>query len=560
MVERPSVRVEAGTDASAATSILPETGARTSPPSRSSTSSMSSPSLGTVATAKSALDFSEVIRTRNFCFVGMVIAFFGLFAIPLLPGGYVTTRLFMVSIGVCIVCLLYLLYRTRTPETYHLGVGITIAWFVPVTGVCTAIPFFGPMSPAPILLVLGIFFNGLGGTRGVAVATYIVCATVQGVTGGLVVFGVMSDPGFIHPANLATEYVFTTQILIQIVLAGTFVVARASRRSHMSALSDLEKAVRAVAQREALLEEARADLRRALGSTRGRFTDQTIGSFQLGDLIGQGAMGEVYQALDTRDHQSVAVKMLSRASLGNAQHVERFMRELRTTTAISSPHVVKVLAVGEHPLPHLVMERLRGQDLSALLKSRGTLDADGVVDLVRQVADGLAAASAAGIVHRDIKPQNLFLSDGTTWKILDFGVARIAASTDTLTAGQIIGTPGYMSPEQARGGKVDRRSDVYSLAAVAYRALTGQSLFKGGEVVDMLYKVVHTMPRRPSQVAPLPADVDRVLALGLAKRAEDRFATAMELAYALETALAGTLPAEIRERGEKLDSAWELTA
>jgi serine/threonine-protein kinase len=344
--------------------------------------------------------------------------------------------------------------------------------------------------------------------------------------------------------------------LIQLIFFGTFLNARATRKASLAALADLEKAVRAVAHREALLEEARSDLRRALGSNRGRFTDQLIGSYQLGDLIGHGAMGEVYQGVDTRDNTQVAVKMLSRASLGNTQHVERFLRELQTTTSISSPNVVRVLAVGEHPLPHLVMERLRGRDLSALLKSRGTFDAAAVIDLVRQVADGLTAACEAGIVHRDIKPNNLFLS-GTTWKILDFGVSRVLASTDTLTAGHIIGTPAYMAPEQARGAKVDHRADIYALAAVAYRALTGKAMFKSKELADTLYKVVHTTPRRPSWIVTIPTDVDLALAIGLAKNPDDRFATARELADALEAALGPGVSPALRQRAATVKDPWE---
>jgi len=520
----------------------------------------STPSIGggasSIATARGALDHAEVIRTRRFCLVGLGIAVSGAITVPQLPGGYWTTRMFIGGIAIAAISMLYLIYRTRDPATFHKGYGTTIGWFIPVATVPTAIPFFGAMSPAPILLVLGIFFNGLGGTRGVGIATYVACAAMQGILGGLVGFGVIDDPGFIRPHELAREYEVMCQVLIQIILAGTFIVARASRRSSLAALSDLEKAVRAVAQREALLEEARADLRRALGSTRGRFTDQLIGNYQLGDLIGQGAMGEVYQAVDTRDNTPVAVKMMSRASLGNTQHVERFLRELQTTTAITSPHVVRVLAVGEDPLPHLVMERLRGRDLSTMLKSRGTLEPKIVVDLVRQVAEGLTAAAEAGVVHRDIKPQNLYQA-GPTWKILDFGVSRILASTDTLTAGYIIGTPAYMAPEQARGGKVDHRSDIYSLAAVAYRALTGHLLFKSGDLADTLYHVVHAPPRRPSWLAELSADLDSALAIGLAKRPQDRFATARELAEALEAALKHELSPALRARAARIPNAWE---
>jgi eukaryotic-like serine/threonine-protein kinase len=555
VVERP-VRSEPAPPSEPAPASESSVSANATTANARASSSLISRTSPSGATARGALDLSEVRRTRNFCFVGLGIAAAGAIAVPQLPGGVVTTRVFLAGIGCAIAGLLYLLYRARTPETFHQGVGASIGWFIPIVAVTTAVPFFGAMSPAPILLVLGIFFNGLGGTRGVAVATYVSCAVVQGTTGALVGLRVMDDPGFIRPDGLAQKYELMCQVLIQFVLLGTFIIARASRRSSLAALSELEQAVRAVAQREALLDEARAELKRALGSARGRFTEQLIGNYQLGDLIGHGAMGEVYQGVDTRDNQPVAVKMLSRTSLGNTQHVERFLRELQTTTAITSPHVVRVLAIGEDPLPHLVMERLRGRDLSAMLKSRGTLEPEVVIDLVRQVAEGLAAAAAAGIVHRDIKPQNLFQA-GPTWKILDFGVARILATTDTLTAGNVVGTPAYMAPEQARGGKVDQRTDVYALAAVSYRALTGHPLFRSENIADTLYQVAHTPPHRPSRRAALKADIDAALAIGLAKRPDDRFATAQELAAAIEAALTTGVSPALRQRAARIANAWQ---
>src|SRR5262249_31753624 len=158
--------------------------------------------------------------------------------------------------------------------------------------------------------------------------------------------------------------------LVQLVFAAAFFIARASRRASLAALGELQDASRAIAQREALLQEAREELRRALGTGRGRFTEQTLGSYKLGELIGRGAMGEVYEGVDTRDGQPVAVKMLAQTSLGNPDHVQRFLRELRTAIAIDSPNVVRVLAVGEEPLPHLVMERLQGRDLSSILRDK----------------------------------------------------------------------------------------------------------------------------------------------------------------------------------------------
>jgi serine/threonine-protein kinase len=346
------------------------------------------------------------------------------------------------------------------------------------------------------------------------------------------------------------------QVLQQFVLALTYVVARLSRRTALVAVGELEQAVRLAAHRQALLLEARDELERALRTKRGRFSEQTIGTYRLGDVLGRGAMGEVYDAVDTRTSTRVAIKLLSQASLGNANLVLRFFRELRTAAAVDSPHVVRVIEVGEKPVPFLVMERLDGVTLSELLRQRRTLAPAEVVELVEEVGIGIAAAADAGIVHRDLKPQNVFRHEGRVWKVLDFGVARAIDQGDTLTAGQVVGTPSYMAPEQASSGEVDHRSDLYALAAIAYRAFTGHPPFAAADVAETLYRVVHTRPLRPGLLAPeLPADVDVVLAIGMAARPADRFATAAELASALRDAVAGQLDPMLRARGAALVQA-----
>ncbi len=534
--------------------------AEAQPPPVQGTTPGSEPGRSTatsVASPLEALAHAEIEGTRKFCYVGTLLAIVGAAAALVLPGQPIPTRILLISIATGVSGLGYLFYRTRDPATFHDGIGAAIGWYVPAIGVCAAIPFFGAFSPAPILLVLGIYFIGTGANFALSAAMYLTCAIVQAVTSGLVIFGVIPEPGIVGAGNLSTRDQIIAQALVQSVLLGTFVIARASRRSSLAALDELQRAVRAVAQREALLEEAREELRRAVGSGRGRFTDQTIGHYKLGDLIGRGAMGEVYEGIDERTSQPVAVKMLSQASLGNPQHIERFLRELRTAATISSPNVVRVLEVGEMPLPHLVMERLRGRDLGAMLRAKKSMSHDRVLDLVVQVGAGITAAGAAGIIHRDLKPQNLFLN-GTTWKVLDFGVSRLADASDTLTAGHIVGTPAYMAPEQAAGGTVDHRTDLYALAAIAYRVLTGHPPYSGGEIAQTLYRVVHTAPRRPTSLAVIPADIDLVLAIGLAKDRADRFATAAELAEALGAAFAGALDEVLISRGQKLvaGGAW----
>src|SRR5690606_30037042 len=153
----------------------------------------------------------------------------------------------------------------------------------------------------------------------------------------------------------------------------------------------------------------------------------------------------------------------------------RFLREARAAASLRSPHVASLLGVGTDgaSLPYLALERLRGQDLSQRLREQRRLSPPAVVELVQHAARGLDAAHAAGIVHRDIKPQTLFYArtpGGSIWKLLDFGVSRFEDHQGTLTQGRVVGTPVYMAPEQARGEDTDHRADVYSLAAVAYRA------------------------------------------------------------------------------------------
>jgi eukaryotic-like serine/threonine-protein kinase len=507
-----------------------------------------------VASPLEALAHDEVLRTRNFCFMGFGIVAGGLAAMPFLPGGYYETRVFLVGIGIGLLGMLYLLHRTRDPATFHRGPGVSICWVVSTAAVSTAVPYFGPFSPVPILLLIGIYFVGLGQSRVLAVTLYVQCAVVQAASAGLVISGV-ADPGIVRANYLDVEAQVIGQALVQMIFAAAFFISRSSRRASLAALAELQAAIRAVAQREALLEEAREELRRALGGGRGRFSEQTIGNYRLGELLGRGGMGEVYDGIDVRTGQAVAVKMLADASLGNTAHVHRFLRELQTARAIDSDNVVRVLDAAEQPLPHLVMERLHGRDLSAILREQRVLSPPDVVDLLRQLGSGITAAASLGIVHRDLKPQNVFRA-GTTWKILDFGVSRLADTGDTMTGGRLVGTPAYMAPEQARGERVDHRADLYALAAIAYRCLTGYAPFSSGELADVIYRVVHTAPRRPSSLAQLSEDVDHVLAIGLAKRPAERFATAAELAAALAEAVAGRLPRSIRAQAPAIDSPW----
>jgi serine/threonine-protein kinase len=233
------------------------------------------------------------------------------------------------------------------------------------------------------------------------------------------------------------------------------------------------------------------------------------------------------------------------------------LREVRVANAIESPHVVRVLEAStpSDALPFLAMERLAGQTLGSLLRHGKALADTTVVNMVTQIGSVLELAREAGIVHRDIKPQNLFLTFDDTWKILDFGVALLADSSGTLTRGGAIGTPSYMAPEQAKGEQVDHRADIYALGAVVYRCVTGRSPFTARDTPATLYAVVHQMPLRPSALAQIPPELDRVLQIALAKSRDARFSSATELATAIAAAMRGSLSEDLAKRARSLD-AW----
>jgi serine/threonine-protein kinase len=281
-------------------------------------------------------------------------------------------------------------------------------------------------------------------------------------------------------------------------------------------------------------------------------------------------MGEVYAAERTTDGRPAAVKLLTPRALVDAAAVARFVREVEMASKVRVPNVVEVLGAGEGPAgePYLAMERLVGHDLSWHLRRRTRLSVEEVLMLAEHLAAGLQAAHAAGIVHRDLKPQNVFLhdpgsvepdSDAPTdagcaaitsgaWKILDFGVAKVQGTGATLTGVAVVGTPGYMAPEQVCGGPVDARTDIFALGAVVYRALTGRPPF-GVSEVQAMFDAVSRQPSAPSDLQrDIPKDVDQVLAIALAKEPRDRFASALELARALVDAARHELPVAVRER------------
>ncbi|HTL35203.1 MAG TPA: serine/threonine-protein kinase [Kofleriaceae bacterium] len=422
-------------------------------------------------------------------------------------------------------------------------------------GIFIAVLYFGILSAVQLFPVLALNFFCRREDRRSALALYILNAGTQALFAILMLTHLLADPGLVTP-RLPTGTLIAGFVLLQLAFVAAYVLGRGAHQASREAIEKMQKAMTLAAQREALLQEARADLDRALAiDAAGRFSEHTFGQYRLGNVIGRGGMGEVYEAFHIESGQPAAVKLLAKSELGNPQSVERFLRELRAIRGLESKHVVRVLATSseQDEIPYLVMEKLAGHDLAHHLRS-GRMPPSALLEMLDQVGAAVEEAWAKGIVHRDLKPQNLFLADGIGWKVLDFGVAALEESSGTLTQGKVVGTPAYMAPEQARGEKVDHRADVYALAAIAYRWLTGRPVCSGKDLHNALYQTVHVMPQKPSTLAELHEDVDRALIVGLVKEPADRWERVADLREALASALAGDLDPKIRRRGADLEA------
>jgi serine/threonine-protein kinase len=271
------------------------------------------------------------------------------------------------------------------------------------------------------------------------------------------------------------------------------------------------------------------------------------GKFRLTGPIAKGGMGAVWAAWNSQLDVPVAIKFMTAEALSSAELVARFEREAKAAAQLRSPQVVQIFETGVvDGVPFMVMELLEGEDLSRRLKSRGRLPIDEAARIVGEVCKALRRAHEMGIIHRDLKPANVFLSrngDDEVVKVLDFGIAKLLATNagEATKTGALIGTPHYMSPEQARRThrRVDHRSDLWALGVIAFRALTGSLPFPGDDPIDVLVRVCTTDAPAPSSIAKdLGPAVDAFFARALASDPDQRFQSAREFAEAMN-ALAG---------------------
>jgi serine/threonine protein kinase len=263
-----------------------------------------------------------------------------------------------------------------------------------------------------------------------------------------------------------------------------------------------------------------------------------LGEFEIRSLLGKGGFGSVYEAQDTLLQRTVAIKVLSAKVAGNPVMLKQFIAEARAAGAVRHPNLVTIYQVGRQgAVTYIVMEVVRGGSCAQWLKKKGPMSETQATWLIAQAAQGLSAAHARGLVHRDIKPANLMLTDEGSVKIADFGLATrtnaAAAGVRTARAGvlEVVGTPNYMSPEQARGDEVDPRGDLYSLGATYYALLTGRPPFKAPDTAGLLLMHLEAPPPDPRRLRPdLPPGCARVIARAMAKDPADRYQNGQEMA------------------------------
>ncbi|HMO66513.1 MAG TPA: protein kinase, partial [Verrucomicrobiota bacterium] len=286
----------------------------------------------------------------------------------------------------------------------------------------------------------------------------------------------------------------------------------------------------------------------------------SLHQYRITARLGAGGMGEVFRARDTRLGRDVAVKVLPPDFARDADRLRRFEQEAKTLAALNHPNVLTVFDAGTHAgAPYLVSELLEGRTLREELAA-GAMPVRKAADYALQIAQGLAAAHGRGIVHRDIKPENLFVTPDGRVKILDFGLARRAepppgpvppgggaadpaaptVAEERTRPGQVMGTPGYMAPEQVRGEAADHRADLFAFGCVLYEMLVGQRAFRRDTAVESMNAILKEEPADPLALRPeLPPPLVRIVQRCLEKAPDNRFQSAKDLAFALE-AFGGT--------------------
>ena len=285
--------------------------------------------------------------------------------------------------------------------------------------------------------------------------------------------------------------------------------------------------------------------------------------YELGEILGFGGMSEVHLARDLRLHRDVAIKVLRADLARDPSFYLRFRREAQNAAALNHPAIVAVYDTGEAetptgPLPYIVMEYVEGVTLRDIVHSEGPMESKRAIEVIADACQALNFSHQHGIIHRDVKPANIMISKTGAVKVMDFGIARALADANSVTqTAAVIGTAQYLSPEQARGEKVDARSDVYSLGCVLYEVLTGEPPFVGDSPVAVAYQHVREDPVPPSQRhADISPELDAVVLKSLAKNPDNRYQTAAEMRADLVRVHSGEQPDAPKVFTDAERSSW----
>jgi eukaryotic-like serine/threonine-protein kinase len=509
-------------------------------------------------TARAAEEATGVSRLRAMAVIMVALSLLGLACTTVLRASHVVKVTAWSSLSLLALMFSYMLFGIEREGA--LSKKLVARATVPLSLCVVAAQFsFGMFSAFAAAVALGLLLFSSSIRRRDALLAYGTIAGGYAVTSLLQHLGYLAYESLFQHTFRVWWHELAGQVAVEGLYAAAYVAGRMIRREQARVVEQFERAVRETSMRDALLREARDALRNAQGiGVPGRFSDQELAGFRLGNVIGRGGMGEVYEASRLEGGERAAVKLLRLDALSERSAMSRFEREARIVASVRSPHVVRVLSVSDPSsvFPYIAMELLDGSDLSSYLRDHGRLPLAEVVELVEQIAFGLDAAHSVKVVHRDLKPNNIFRtveSGRVLWKILDFGVSKLMDHDGaTLTLAELVGTPQYMAPEQARGDhNLDQRADVYALTAIAFRAICGEPPFTG-QMPGILRKITDEMPRPPSLYGDMPRDVDFAIRIGLAKRKDDRYTRASEFAHALRAASLGRLDEQLRQLARAL--------